>query len=245
MLELGLKPAPGWYSYGWPPIPKFDGIDGWAASVPLFELLNEANADGVIRAGFQTHEYARWDMMSSIDHYVSRYEHMPYDGPVFLGEFGYAIGYREPSTEQVLKDIGEICTHFATDPRLVGFAWYDLRGIATDKWDYMFSDMLRYLQEQHNKQEDPWQILPITIPPGGIIPAPPDPDPPLPEEPSLAGVTVKHPGCNMRRSHTKDSDWLGYAAQGSEFNVEFPAVNEYNYIPDLDCWIWGNNIYIA
>jgi len=90
---------------------------------------------------------------------------------------------------------------------------------------------------------DYWQVQNANSEP--IFPDEPEPPEPPVEPPALVGITVKSPGCNMRREPTVNSDWLGFAAPGSEFNVEYPPTNEYNYIPDLDCWIWGNNIYIA
>ena len=234
-IELGLRPAPGLYSFGHPKIKQLDGFNGWSAWKPVLDAINKANAgNNEPRAAFQLHEYAlAGDMLASMPHAIGRYQFMPYDGPIMIGEFGYADYIKPTSTEIVLSQICAINERLGQDDRLCGFAWYDIRQPTDNQYNYMYGDICRVLDAQG------LPTLPITVKSGSIIEVPPDPEPPTQQR---KHIIVKNPGVNMRASHTMDSEWLGMADEGSEFVVEYPAVNEYVRIPSLNCWIWGNNI---
>lgn len=197
-LAHGLKPAPGMYSFGLPKVTKYDGFDGWAMWQPVFDAIDQANAGKQEPvAGFQLHEYAMaGDMLASIDHAIGRYQFMPYRGPIFLGEFGYADYNKPPTTEIMIKQITDINERLGRDDRLCGFAWYDIRNHTDHKYDYCYDDIERALAAQN------LPTLPIVVRTSPIIEVPPDPQPePEPEPPSntVSVLTTYAGGQNLRK----------------------------------------------
>lgn len=241
-VRLGLKPAPGMYSFGKPAVPKWDGYDGWEPWIPVFQAIDTANVGHTTpQAAFQFHSYAEHrDMPGSIDSSIGRYALISqYKGPVILGELGWSADGKPFSTEEILRQIRVTNAALGADDRLMGYALWDCRAIAKDqdRFDYMYADMIR----DYNAHGLP--ILPITVHTGSIIPVPPPPPPPDPDpSPTTKWVRIWQHGCNMRAATTSSSQWLGGANIGSEFEVNTTPTNGYYYVPRLECWIWGNNI---
>lgn len=205
-LEVGLKPAPGLYSFGKPGVIKYDGHSGWVMWQPVFDLIDRANSGKAQPiAGFQFHEYAmNRSMINSVDFAIERYKLTGYNGPAFIGEWGYAYGEKPPSTEEVIRQIVEMNARYGSDRRMCGAALYDIRRNAgIFNWNYMYRDLERALVAQS------LPILPISHFAPGIIEVPPVPDPP-------------QPGTEFPYSATVDPQLRLYVRTGP--GKEFPAI---------------------
>lgn len=188
-LARGCKPAVGSWAYGQPKTPPWDGVNEWAPWVPVFKAIDAANRDsnGVAlaepRAIYQLHEYAKFKSMKASRKFaIERFDEVwernvrPYNlwVPVIISEWGYAHDGPDdgrPGEADMLAQFVAEFARLAQIRELMGVALYDWRKVTSgtpDDYMSVATRLLDTLEAQNYTQR-------VLVPPGGIIPVPPDP----------------------------------------------------------------------
>ena len=198
MLQFGLIPAPGLYSFGLPPVLAFDGVDGWAAWSNVFDMLDRANAgQSTVRGAMAFHEYAIGrSQIASRTHAIERFIHCPFEGPKFAGEWGFADFVLPPGDEVVPQLINQ-CYRYAEYPAWIGNTLYDFRGDLGDNYSPWYERLEAGLIAAD------FEIRPIDM---GVVPDPEPPVPPAPDTPPFMARVKPDAWLNFRQDAFMDDN---------------------------------------
>lgn len=211
-LSHGCKPAPGSWAYGQPKTPPWNTEDEWLPWQPVFQAIDAANRDSngqpleKPRAIYQLHQYAKdKSLVDNAEATTLRHRTiwnrnvLPYRYwvPLAISEDGYAqdgANDGRPPAREMYQQILRYNAELAKDPYVIGYAWYDWRGATSGTPDDYMNCADALINTIAAQGYTPRQI----VPPGGIIPVPPEPEPDPPD--GMVPAVNSHPGRTRVRS---------------------------------------------